>query len=88
MNEEGGRKLYIMDIICLHCQVLEDEYHFVIVCLKYRVIRKQYIKPYYTEKSNMFKFIQLLKTDKAKEIQLLASFMKIIIIMNKQSLFD
>ena len=49
-------------ITCLHCQVFEDEYHVVIVCLKYTVIRKQYIKPYYTEKPCMFKFIQLLKT--------------------------
>ena len=49
-------------ITCLHCQVLEDEYHVVIVCSKYTVIRKQYIKPYYTEKPCMFKFIKLLKT--------------------------
>ena len=25
---------------CLHCQVLEDEYHVVIVCLKYTIIKK------------------------------------------------
>ena len=41
---------------CLHCQVLEDDYHVVIVCPMYTVIRKQYIKPYYTEKPCMFKF--------------------------------
>ena len=73
---------------CLHCPVLEDEYHVVIVCPKYTVTRKQYMKPYYTEKPCMFKFIQLLKPHNTKEIQLLTSFIKIIFIVHKQSLFD
>ena len=87
---ERGRwnKIVHKERTCLHCQVLEDEYHVVIVCPKYTAIRKQYIKPYYTTKPCMFKFIQLLKTHNTKEIQLLASFMKRIFIVHKQSLFD
>ena len=46
---ERGRwnKIVHKERPCLHCQVLEDEYHVVIVCPKYTAIRKQYIKPYY-----------------------------------------
>ena len=88
MIERGRwKKIVHTEITCLHCPVLEDEYHVVIVCPKYTAIRKQYIKPYYTEKLCMFKFIQLLKTHNTKEIQLLASFIKIIFIVNKQSCF-
>ena len=81
---ERGRwkKIVRKEGTCSHCQVLEDEYHVVIVCPKNTVIRKQYIKPYYTEKPCMFKFIQLLKTHNTKEIQLLASFiLKIFLII-------
>ena len=89
MIERGRwKKIVHKDIIFLHCQALEDEYHVVIVCPKYTVIRKQDIKPYYSEKPCMFKFIQLLKTYNTKEIQLLASFIKRICIVHKQSLFD
>ena len=83
------KKIVHKERTCLHCQVLEDEYHVVIVCPKYTVIQKNiYIKPYYTEKPCMFRFIQLLKTHNTKEIQLLASFIKRIFIVHKQSLFD
>ena len=69
MIERGRwKKVVHKERTCLYCQVLEGEYHVVIVCPKYTVIRKQYIKPYYTEKPCMFKFIQLLKTYYTKEI--------------------
>ena len=72
MIERGRlKKIVIKERTRLHCQVLEDEYHVVIICPKYIVIRKQYIKPYYTEKQCMFKFIQLLKTHNTTEKQLL-----------------
>ena len=68
MIERGRwKKIVHKDITCLHCQVLDDEYHVVIVCPKDTVLRKQYIKPYYTEKPCMFTFIQLLKTNDTKK---------------------
>ena len=52
----------------------------------------KYIHKFYEKntllKPCMFKFIQLLKTHNTKEIQLLASFIKRIFIVHKQSLFD
>ena len=42
MIERGRWKTIVhKDRTCLHYQVLEDEHHVVIVCLKYTVIRKQ-----------------------------------------------
>ena len=46
MIERGRwKKIVHKERTCLHCQVLEDEYHVVIVFPKYTVIRKQYFKP-------------------------------------------
>ena len=46
MIERGRwKKIVHKERTCLYCQVLEVEYHDVIVCPKYTAIRKQYIKP-------------------------------------------
>ena len=43
--------------ICSLCNmnVIEDEYHFVLVCPFYSTIRDTYIKPYYKNKPSTFK---------------------------------
>jgi hypothetical protein len=51
----------ISNRLCRHCNVLEDEYHFVICCSKYNVLRKRLIPQYYVIKPSMFKLIELLK---------------------------
>ena len=45
---------------CLNCSVLEDEYHFVLVCPLFLDLRKKYISKYYWSRPSMFKFIELL----------------------------
>lgn len=47
---------------CFNCSVLEDEYHFVLVCPLYVDLRKKYISKYYWSRPSMFKFIELLNT--------------------------
>ena len=48
--------------ICNVCydNLIEDEYHFILVCKQYDNIGKAYIKPYYWRKPSSFKIVQLL----------------------------
>ncbi|XP_052787930.1 uncharacterized protein LOC128222834 [Mya arenaria] len=50
---------------CLFCNTLEDEYHFLLECQLYAELREMYIKPYYFKRRNMFKFIELMTSQKA-----------------------
>ena len=59
---------------CKHCNVLEDEFHFLLECPVFNSLRKQYIRRYYWNRTNMIKFIELLQTDNAKTIKNLATF--------------
>ena len=47
--------------ICLKCEKIEDEYHFVIECILYQDLRKQYISPYFWKRPSMFKFVKQIK---------------------------
>ena len=49
---------------CRACKVLEDEFHFIIVCSFYKDLRKTYIKRYYWQRPNMPKFLELFSTKK------------------------
>ena len=48
--------------ICQNCtmNVVESEYHFLLVCNKYRDIRKQFLKPYFCHWPTLQKFETLL----------------------------
>ena len=68
---ETGRykKISRSNRVCIHCNrgVVEDEYHFVLICVSYKDLRENYIKKYYWNRPSMLKFIQLL-TCKNKKI--------------------
>lgn len=51
---------------CILCDLndIEDEYHFILVCTKYIDLRKSYIPRYYYVNPSMFKFIDLLKSER------------------------
>ena len=60
---ETGRhnNVLLNNRICKLCKRdVEDEFHFVLVCPHFEVIRKRFIKKYYWQKPNVFKFVQLL----------------------------
>jgi hypothetical protein len=63
---ETGRHTNIdrQNRICKNCNMnmIESEYHFLLVCPKYRDLRKKYIKPYYQSWPNIQKFINLLSS--------------------------
>ena len=71
---EAGRwarpnRIPINDRKCRVCNVLEDEYHFVIECSLYKELRDKYIPKYYWLRPSMFKFVQLMKSNKEKVIR-------------------
>ena len=45
---------------CVTCSILEDEYHFVLECILFRDLRKQYLPEYYWKRPNMWKFQELM----------------------------
>lgn len=47
---------------CRHCNKLEDEYHFLLECVLYADLRKQYIKKYFWTRPNMLKLKELMST--------------------------
>ena len=49
----------LMDRKCDVCEVLDDEYHFVMVCRKHEQIRRTFIPSFYWTRPNMLKFINL-----------------------------
>ena len=61
---------------CVYCELndIEDEYHFVLRCSKYQILRHQYIPRYFTINPSMFKFLELLNSNKLKTLNKLAVF--------------
>ena len=51
---------------CTLCEVLEDEYHFVLECSIYTELRNKYIPKYFWRRPSMFKFIELMNTSNMK----------------------
>ena len=61
---------------CNNCNLLEDEYHFVLECPLYVDLRKQYLKKYFIQRPNMFKFILLINSTSDIEVRNLAMFIQ------------
>ena len=40
---------------------IEDEYHVMLICPRYTVLRKKYLKKYYIVKPSMYKFVTFYK---------------------------
>ena len=55
---------------------IEDEFHFVCICEKYKDLRTLYIPAYYRNRPNMFKFIELLQSSNNKILFKLSIFIK------------
>ena len=60
--------------MCTTCNLLEDEYHFVIECQRYNDIRRKYIRPSFYVRPNMFKFLELLQSTNVSIVKNLALF--------------
>ena len=62
--------------ICTHCnmRVIENEYHFLIVCPKYITIRQKYLKPYFFRWPTLNKFTNLMTNTSTNAINNLAKY--------------
>ena len=58
--------------MCTTCNLLEDEYHFVIECQRYNDLRRKYIRPPFYVRPNMFKFLELLQSTNVSIVKNLA----------------
>ena len=72
INIEQGRYTNIPrnERMCSSCELnlVEDEFHFVLICPLYSVLRSKYIKPHYFTRPSVFKLTQLLSVQNVKEI--------------------
>lgn len=76
---ESGRwvrphSIPVNDRKCSVCQLLEDEYHFVIECPIYIDLRRKYIPSYYYRRPSMLKFLELVNTNNIRYLKNLGSF--------------
>ena len=60
--------------VCTHCNVIEDEYHFILTCPLYSDLRNKFIKKYYWFKPSTYKLIQLLSSNNVRELRNLGNF--------------
>ena len=56
------------------CNIIEDEFHFILECTLFQNIRKKYIKRYFWLRPNIPKFIELMTSENKQIIRNLASY--------------
>ena len=61
---------------CTSCDILEDEFHFILQCNMYDNLRKQYIPPYYWRHPNMLKLIELVNSENECTVKRLTCFIE------------
>ena len=72
----GLRQVSRHERLCVYCEnEVEDEFHFILKCPKYSILRRQYIKPFYFIHTFAFKLLQLLSTQNFKELINLGKFL-------------
>ena len=79
LEVEAGRwvrqnRVPILERKCSFCNILEDEYHFVIQCAAYSELREKYISKYFWKRPNMFKFVELINSSNINYIRKLCIF--------------
>ena len=76
---ESGRYSRTMrsDRLCTVCDLhdIEDEFHFVLVCPKYKDIRATFIPSIYFRQPNMYKFVQFINTTSQKKLSNLGKYL-------------
>lgn len=64
---ESGRwhkpqPIALQDRLCILCNVLDDEFHFVLECRQHIDLRRKYIPHYYYDHPSMYSFVKLVTT--------------------------
>ena len=60
--------------LCDQCKKLDDEYHFLLECNKFSVLRTRFIPRYYYVRQSMFKFVQLINSMNCKTVRQLGKY--------------
>ena len=68
---------------CKHCQILEDDFQFILECPLYSNIRTLYVKRYYYTRPNMFKLTECLRIVKKQIRNLATSLFKAFDVRNR-----
>ena len=79
LENEKGRwhkptAIPLNDRKCKHCNILEDEFHFILECPLYQELRKIYVKMYFWKRPNIPKFISLINSENEMEIRNLSIY--------------
>ena len=74
---------------CTLCNlhVIEDEYHFLLVCPNYMDLREQYIARYYRVRPNMLKFVTLMSSSNVRVLKRLSIFLHKAFLKRKTDVF-
>lgn len=59
---------------CQHCNILEDEFHFLLECPLYHDFKINYIKRYFWKRPNILKFIELLQSKNTTVVKNLSTY--------------
>ena len=68
------RRIPVNERKCTICQVVEDEFHFLIECPLYTELRRKYIPNYYYRRPSMLKLVELINTHNSRLLKKLGSF--------------
>ena len=60
---------------CLLCNEIEDEYHFVVVCIKFHELRIKYLPKLLYLRPSMFKFVNFLNSKNVSDLKKLGLFL-------------
>ena len=60
--------------VCFHCNILEDEFHFIFECSLYDDERCLFIKPYFRRSYSMFKLIELFQSSNKGTLNKLGNY--------------
>ena len=60
--------------LCSECLEIEDEYHVVLRCRRFAILRKKYIPNSLVQKPSMFEFIKLINTEDENKLRKLGIF--------------
>ena len=66
----------IADRLCIKCNLnqIESEYHFLLVCPRYRLLRQKYFKNCYLSWPNINKFNTIMSQNSCKDLNKLSKY--------------
>ena len=64
------------DRICKQCDIgcVEDEFHFLLICPKYKDLRGQYLPKYHTNNKNLRKFVDIFHSNNGEILRNLSLY--------------